>query len=335
VVTHAGILGIAGPQITPWERDFLRDYNPFGIILFARNIQNPDQVSRLTKGLRAHLGRDIPIFIDQEGGRVQRLRAPHWREWDAPLDTVLRCGAHAPRAMALRASLIAHELRSLGIDANCAPVADIAGPQTHPFLHNRCYGTDTQTVIAVARAVADAHLAAGVLPVVKHIPGHGRANADTHHDLPRVTAPLADLIAQDFAPFAALNDLPMAMTAHIIFDAIDPDHPATQSAAVIAHIRQTIGFTGLLMTDDLNMQALSGDMGTRTARAMAAGCDIALQCNGLPADMLAVAANTPPITARATAALDRRVPAPEVDIAALEADFSAIMGAAMGAAVHV
>ncbi len=323
----AGILGIAGPQITPWERDFLRDYNPFGIILFARNIQDPAQVSALTSDLRAHMGRDIPIFIDQEGGRVQRLRAPHWREWDAPLDTVVRCGPHAARAMALRAGLIAFELRSVGIDANCAPVADIAGPQTHPFLHNRCYGTDPQTVIAIARAVADAHLAAGVLPVVKHIPGHGRATADTHHDLPRVTVPLADLIAQDFASFAALNDLPMAMTAHIIFDAIDPESPATQSAAVIAHIRQTIGFAGLLMTDDLNMQALSGDMGQRTARAMAAGCDIALQCNGNPDDMRAVAANSGLAANRALAALDRRIAPPAVDIAALEADFSAIIAA--------
>lgn len=322
----AAILGIAGLDITAWDRDFLRDYNPFGMILFARNIDAPDQVMRLTAGLRAHMGRDIPIFIDQEGGRVQRLRSPHWREWDAPLDTVLRSGPHAARAMALRSTLIAHELRALGIDANCAPVADIAGPQTHPFLRNRCYGTDAQTVIDIARSVADAHLAAGVLPVIKHIPGHGRASADTHHDLPRVTAALADLIAQDFAPFAALKDLPMAMTAHIIYDAIDPDHPATHSAAVIAHIRQTIGFTGILMTDDLNMQALSGDMGQRTARAMAAGCDLALQCNGAPADMLAVAANAPslPNAARANAALNRRRAPTPVDIAALEAEFSQI-----------
>jgi beta-N-acetylhexosaminidase len=233
--------------------------------------------------------------------------------------------------MSLRSTLIAYELRALGIDANCAPVADIASADTHPFLHNRCYGTDVQTVIPIARAVAEAHLVAGLLPVVKHIPGHGRSRADTHHDLPRVTTTLDDLIAHDFAPFRALKDLPMAMTAHIVYDAVDAENPATQSPAAIAMIRDQIGFDGLLITDDLNMQALSGDMSARVSRSLQAGCDLALQCNGDPTDMLAVAAAAPQMTSaaqiRAKAALGCRRPAPELDIAALAAEFSAIMGA--------
>lgn len=327
----AAILGLAGPRLTAWERQFLPDYRPFGVILFARNVETPDQIRALTSDLRDLLGPDLLVFIDQEGGRVQRLRAPFWREWDPPLQTVQRARRHAPRAMFIRSTLIAQELRALGIDANCAPVADVAGDQTHPFLHNRCYGQDVQTVIEIARAVAEAHLATGVLPVVKHIPGHGRSGADTHHDLPRVMAPLTELIATDFAPFQALSDLPMAMTAHIIYDAIDPAHPATQSPAVIAMIRDQIGFDGLLMTDDLNMQALSGDMGQRVTQSLQAGCDLALQCNGDPAEMLAVARAAPQIStaaqSRAKAALACRRPVPELDIAALAAEFSAIMGA--------
>ena len=327
----AAILGLSGPRLTAWERQFLPDYQPFGVILFARNVETPDQMRALTAELRDLLGHDLLVFIDQEGGRVQRLRAPHWREWEPPIQTVARAGPQAPRAMSLRSTLIAQELRAIGIDANCAPVADIAGAYTHPFLHNRCYGTDVQTVVKIARAVADAYLAAGVLPVVKHIPGHGRSGADTHHDLPRVTTPLAELIATDFAPFRALNDLPMAMTAHIIFDAVDPDHPATQSPAVTEMIRHQIGFDGLLMTDDLNMQALSGDMGARVALSLQAGCDLALQCNGDPADMLAVAGAAPQMStaaqSRARAALACRRPPADVDFAALAAEFSAIMGA--------
>ena len=325
VGTLAAIFGCAGTHLTAWEAGFFRDADPFGFILFARNVDTPAQVAQLCADLRAAVGRDAPILIDQEGGRVQRLRAPHWREWAAPLDTVQMAGQHAARAMALRSQLIAHDLRSLGIDANCAPVADIAGPQTHAFLRNRCYGTTAGEVAAIARAVADAHLDMGVLPVVKHLPGHGRATLDTHHDLPRVTAPLAELMATDFAPFTALADLPMAMTAHIIFDCLDPGRPATQSPAVIAAIRDIIGFQGLLMSDDLNMQALAGDLGQRTALSMAAGCDIALHCKGDRDEMLQVAPHAGAMgeraRARAQAALARRTPAKPVDIAALQAEF--------------
>jgi beta-N-acetylhexosaminidase len=326
--TMAAIFGCAGPRLGADEAAFFRDADPFGFILFARNVDSPAQVARLCADLRACLGRDAPILIDQEGGRVQRLRAPHWREWAPPLDTVQAAGANAPRAMALRATIICAELAALGIDANCAPVADIASPDTHAFLRNRCYGTTPAQVAQVAAAVAQAHLDMGLLPAVKHMPGHGRASLDTHHDLPRITAPLEALLAQDFAPFAALSHLPLALTAHIVFAALDPDNPATQSAAVIAAIRRRIGFDGLLITDDLNMQALAGDLGQRTARARQAGCDIALHCKGDLPEMQQVAAEagamSPKTRARAAAALALRHPAPQVDIAALEAEFHAL-----------
>jgi beta-N-acetylhexosaminidase len=329
VGTGAAIFGCEGLALTAAERDFFRDYNPLGFIIFARNVDNPDQLRALTSDLRAAVGRDAPILIDQEGGRVQRMRGPHWREWLPPLDTVERAGPGAPRAMALRSMIIAAELRAVGIDANCAPVADIGGAQTHPFLRNRCYGQNVETVVAVARAVADAHLAMGVLPVVKHMPGHGRAQNDSHKDLPLVAEAARVLSRTDFAPFRALNDLPMAMTAHIVFSDLD-DLPATQSPAVIKIIREEIGFKGLLLTDDLNMQALSGSLSDRAARSIAAGCDIALHCKGDLAEMQAVAAASGDMSAltrtRAQAALSQRHEPNSIDIAAAEAEFSALLG---------
>lgn len=323
----AAIFGCSGLDLAPDEAAFFRDADPFGFILFARNVDSPVQLRRLTAALREAVGRDAPVLIDQEGGRVQRLRAPHWRDWEPPLDTVGR--ARDPlRAMWVRSRLIAHELRGVGVDANCAPCADVACDDTHPFLKNRCYGTDPAVVSAVSEAVAAGHLAGGVLPVIKHLPGHGRATADTHHDLPTVTASRAELAATDFAPFKALNHLPMAMTAHIIFSSYD-DRPATQSAAMIRVIREDIGFQGLLMTDDLNMQALRGTLAERTAASMAAGCDIALHCKGDLAEMLAVAGacgdQTPAIRARAQRALEARHAPDSVDIAALDAEFRALM----------
>ena len=327
----AAVFGCAGPVLLPEERAFFREADSFGFILFARNIEDPAQVARLTADLRAAVGRDAPVLIDQEGGRVQRMRAPHWREWAPPLDTVQAAGPQAAQVMALRMRLIAAELRAVGIDANCAPVADIAGPETHPFLRNRCYGEDAATVARIGRAVADALLAGGVLPVVKHLPGHGRATADTHLHLPTVTAPRAELAATDFAPFRALADLPMAMTAHIVFAAHDPQHPATQSPEMIRVIRDEIGFGGLLLTDDLNMQALSGGLAQRTRASMAAGCDIALHCKGDMGEMLQVASEAgdmrPETRARALAALACRRAPDAVDIAALEADLQAVMAA--------
>ena len=324
----AAIFGCAGATLGRDEAAFFRDYDPFGFIVFARNIETPDQLSSLTTALRDCVGRDAPILIDQEGGRVQRLRAPHWREWTPPLDFVTAAGNNAERALYLRYQLIARELATVGIDANCAPVADLITDATHPFLKNRCYGADPESVSLMCRAVAQGLLDGGCLPVIKHMPGHGRSQVDTHHDLPRVDASRQELTDHDFAPFKALNDLPMAMTAHLVFTAYD-DLPATQSPVMIDVIRSQIGFSGLLMTDDLNMQALSGDIATRTAAAMAAGCDIALHCKGDLAEMQQVAkaaGNMHDATRRrAEAALAWRKPSAKVDISTLEAELAGLM----------
>ena len=327
--TGAAIFGCAGPDLLAEERAFFRDCDPLGFILFARNVDTPDRLRRLTGALRDAVGREAPVLVDQEGGRVQRLRAPYWREWQPPLDTVTNCASveQAARVMRLRMRIIAAELRAVGIDADCAPVADVAREATHPFLKNRCYGTDPETVSVIARAVADGLQDGGVWPVVKHMPGHGLSQMDTHHDLPTVTATAEELERIDFAPFKALADLPMAMTAHIVYAAHD-GLPATQSPKMIRLIREEIGFGGLLMTDDLNMEALKGDLASRTAASLAAGCDIALHCKGDLAQMQQVAAAAGAMRddtrARAQAALALRRAAPQVDIAALEAELRAM-----------
>lgn len=325
----AAIFGCLGPALLPDEAAFFRDYDPFGFILFARNVETPDQVRRLTADLRAAVGRDAPIFVDQEGGRVQRLRAPDWREWLPPLDLVQTAGPNAAAAMALRYRLIAAELRAVGIDGNCAPCADLITSATHPFLRNRCYGDDPAFVAMIARAVAEAHLATGVLPVIKHLPGHGRSAVDTHHDRPTVTAGRESLAVTDFAPFRALADLPLAMTAHLVFTAYDANNPVTQSPEMVGVIRHEIGFTGLLMTDDLNMQALAGTLAERAARSIAAGCDIALHCKGELAEMQEVAAAAGDMPAaslqRARSALARRVANPVLDVVQWDADLAALL----------
>ena len=319
----AAIFGVAGPVLLEAERDFYKDYDPFGFILFARNVEDPDQLRRLTGDLRAAVGRDAPILVDQEGGRVQRLRAPHWREWAPPLDTVQAAASpeDAARIMRLRFALIAAELRAVGIDADCAPTADVAQPSTHPFLMNRCYGTGPEAVARIARAVADGLLDGGVLPVMKHMPGHGRSVLDTHFELPRVTASRAELTEVDFWPFRVLADLPLAMTGHLVFTAYDAERPATQSPEMIRVIREEIGFKGLLMTDDLNMEALKGTLAERAAASVAAGCDLALHCKGDLGQMQAVAAAAGRMgdetRLRATRALAARPKAGKLDIAAI------------------
>jgi len=324
----AAILGPEGLYITDWERAYFREFRPFGFILFARNIDTPDQLKRLCNDLRDAADHDAPILIDQEGGRVQRMRAPHWREWLPPLHQMAKA-SDPIRAVWLRYRLIASELRMVGIDANCAPCGDIAGHETHAFLRNRCYGTDAVTVMDAARTVAQAHLAGGVLPVVKHIPGHGRASVDSHKDLPRVTAPRADLEAADFAPYKALGDMPMGMTAHIVFEDIDATNPATTSRMMMDVIRHDIGFKGLLMTDDISMEALSGDVAQRSRASIAAGCDVVLHCNGDAREIVqvgqAVGTMTPAAQARAEAALTwRKIPTP-VDIAALSYELATLL----------
>ena len=325
----ATVLGCGGADLSADEAAFFRDAAPWGFILFARNVETPDQLRRLTGDLRDAVGRDAPILIDQEGGRVQRLRAPHWREYLPPLDQVAMTGAAMERGIYLRYRLIAGELRDAGIDVDCAPTADIATSGTHPFLRNRCFSDDPGTVIRAARAAAEGLTDGGVLPVVKHMPGHGRATLDSHHELPRVTAPLEELEATDFRCFAGLADLPMAMTAHIVFDALDPDAPATASPAAIAYIRDRIGFAGLLMSDDLSMQALSGTLAERAGRAIAAGCDIALHCNGNREEMEGVVAAAGTLSGlaktRAEAALAGRRAPSAIDSSALAAELGALL----------
>lgn len=285
----ATILGCLGPQLSRAEAGFFADIAPAGFILFARNVETPDQLKRLTGDLRAAVGWQAPIFVDQEGGRVQRLGAPHWREWLPPLDQVAKAGpARAARSMYLRSLLIGREHLALGIDGNCAPCADIARETTHPFLRNRCYGADVETVVEVSRAVAQGLADAGVFPVMKHMPGHGLGTLDSHYDLPHVTAARADLEQTDFAAFRALSDLHWGMSAHLVYEAIDPHAPATLSSAMVRVIRDEIGFDGLLMTDDLSMNALPASLADRAARAKAAGCDVVLHCNGKLAEMEAV-----------------------------------------------
>ena len=318
----ATILDAEGPRLSAAEKTFFRRADPFGFILFGRNIDSPDQVRALCAEMRAAVGREAPILIDQEGGRVQRLGPPLWRKWTPPLDQVAQAGDHATQAMFLRYRLIAAELQALGIDGNCAPLVDVARADTHAFLRNRCYGYSAETVAEIGRAVADGLLSGGVLPVVKHIPGHGRAVVDSHKGLPVVDAPEAELTAVDFAPFRALKDLPMGMTAHVTYAAIDPN-PATLSSVMMRRVREDIGFDGLIMTDDISMKALAGTLPEIARATLAAGCDVVLHCNGTLAEREAVAEAAGRMgeaaQTRAERALAARKTPDEVDIRALEA----------------
>lgn len=323
----ATILGVEGLELGRDERAFLRDADPWGFILFARNVGDPDQLRRLTSDLRDAVGRDAIVMTDQEGGRVQRLRGPHWTEWPAALDSA----ADGERAVHLRHRLMGQELRAVGIDCDASPCLDIARDETHPFLRNRCFGSDPETVARMGRAAADGLLAAGVLPVVKHMPGHGRTRVDSHHDLPVLDAAPDELDRTDFAPFRALADLPMGMTAHIRLAQVD-DRPATASPAAIALIRDRIGFGGLLMSDDIGMNALSGDVGQRAAAAIAAGCDLVLHCNATRAEFAQAVASAGTMTdaaaRRAQAALDRRGPPDAADPADLRDELRALLAPA-------
>ena len=326
-MTGAVILGCQGPVLSADETRFFARADPWGFILFRRNIESHDQTRALCAALRDAVGRDTPVFVDQEGGTVQRLRPPLARAW--PDACTLTGGA---RGVWLRHRLMAAELRACGIDGNCAPVVDVAGPQTHPFLQRRIWSDAPHRVAALARAACEGLLAGGVLPVIKHLPGHGAANSDSHHALARCLDPLKRLETHDFVPVRALRDMPLGMTGHMIFDALDPDTPTTHSPVVLGYLREVLGFGGLLMTDDLSMNALGGDLPDRAARATAAGCDIVLHCSGDLAEMQGVAEAAGPLTpgavARATRALAaRRAPAP-VDIAALEAEFDGLTATA-------
>jgi beta-N-acetylhexosaminidase len=288
------ILGCAGTSLSNDEQQFFRDADPLGFILFARNCETPDQVCELVFALRDSVGRaDAPVLIDQEGGRVQRLRPPHWR--DAPpaknfADLYAYDQQGAREATFLNALLMARDLAALGISVDCAPVLDVPQSDAHDIIGDRAHGINPPTVATLGRAVCEGLLAGGVMPVIKHVPGHGRARADSHIELPVVNSTRAELQESDFPPFIDLADQPWAMTAHVVYTALDENHPATTSAVIIKDIiREQLGFDGVLVSDDVGMKALDGDFKTRVQRALAAGCDVALHCSGDRDEMIAAA----------------------------------------------
>lgn len=334
----AAVLGCAGPRLNEAERAFFREANPYGFILFARNVEAPDQVRALVEDLRATVGRpETPVLIDQEGGRVQRLKPPHWRA--APPqrrfgDLFVRNARQAEEGLVANTRLIAAELTALGIDVDCLPLLDVPVSGAHDIIGDRAFAEDPQTVATLGRIVCRTLREGGVMPIIKHIPGHGRARADSHLELPVVDAPLAELRARDFAPFRALaSEACWAMTAHVVYTAVDADAPATTSAKVIRDvIRGEIGFDGPLVSDDLSMKALSGSFADRTRAALAAGCDLVLHCNGDRAEMDEIVGACAPLgaaaerrLARASAAVVRR-PQP-VEVAALDRRVTAILEA--------
>src|SRR6202048_1746672 len=296
--SRAFITGVSGPELTAAEREFISAEQPWGFILFKRNIETPTQVTDLVRELRAAVGNpDAPVLIDQEGGRVQRLGPPHWpvyppgAAFGVLYDIDPSLGLIAAR---LSARLMAADLVELGVTVDCLPLADVPVAGADAVIGNRAYGTEPDKVAAIARAVTEGLERGGILPVLKHIPGHGRATADTHFRLPEVDTPKAELERTDFAAFQPLADLPMAMTAHVVFSALDPTQPATTSATIIQQvIRGVIGFQGLLMSDDVSMNALAGSIAERTRAIFAAGCDVVLHCNGKLDEMREVAAETP------------------------------------------
>ncbi len=329
----AFITGIAGTALTAAERDFLRAADPWGLILFKRNIQTPDQVAALVEEFRNLCGRDAPVLVDQEGGRVQRLGPPHWPAYPPGArygDLYDRDPALGLAAARLGARLIAADLATLGITVDCLPLADVPVGGADAVIGDRAYGTTPEKVATIAAAVADGLREGGVLPVLKHIPGHGRATADSHLRLPVVNTDRATLEATDFAAFRPLAGLPLAMTAHVVFTTLDPGLPATTSAVIIAQvIRGFIGFGGVLMSDDVSMGALSGTIAQRTGAALTAGCDVVLHCNGNLDEMEAVAGAACALAGkaaeRAQAALAARTPPIEIDLGAARREFAQMM----------
>jgi len=329
----AVIFGLSGPRLTAAESAFFRDADPWAFILFKRNIETPQQVSELTASLRNCVGRDCLIFVDQEGGRVQRLRAPHWRTYPAgkvfgQLNS--RNESQGAYAAYLSHRLIADDLRQVGITADCAPVLDLPVKGADAIISDRAFDDNVAGIIDVAHAAMAGLMAGGVAPVIKHIPGHGRATVDSHKSLPVVKTDLKTLENTDFSPFKAFKDAPMAMTAHVVFEAAHTKNPVTIDRGSMHYlVRQMIGFDGLVMTDDLDMKALSGDLTTLTHKALSAGCDIALQCSGVMSSMVKVAKGARALEGRA---LERAIIAEncadhitEFDRKADEAEFDEIL----------
>ncbi len=336
---RAAIVGCAGLALGETERALFAERNPLGLILFARNVATPGEVRALVRDFRDVVGRDdAPVLIDQEGGRVQRLGPPHWRDAPAGARFAALAGRDietAEEAVRLNARAIGAELAALGITVDCAPVLDMAVPGAHAVIGDRALGDRPEQVARLGRAAMEGFLAAGVLPVVKHIPGHGRATLDSHEALPRVDAARAELEATDFAPFRALRDAPCAMTAHVVYTAIDPDLPATLSPTVIGEVvRGHIGFDGFLLSDDIEMKALAGSMAERATGALEAGCDAVLHCSGDPAGTAEVLATVPALSDNAWARLERaeamRPAPPSIDPAVLVRQLEALMSPVLG-----
>jgi beta-N-acetylhexosaminidase len=337
MTARAFITGLSGVTLTADERDFMRAERPWGFILFKRNIEKPIQVAELISELRESIGKpDAPVLIDQEGGRVQRFGPPHWPVYPPGAvfgtlyDIDRQLGLTAAR---LSARLMAADLIDLGVTVDCLPLADVPIAGADAVIGNRAYGTEPGKVAAIARAVTDGLEQGGVLPVLKHIPGHGRATADTHFRLPVVDTSQAELESTDFAAFRPLADLPMAMTAHVVFSALDPAQPATTSATIIEQvIRGSIGFQGLLMSDDVSMNALAGSIAERTRAIVSAGCDMVLHCNGNLDEMREIAREAPVLSGRALqraqdALASRRAPQP-FDRVAARAELDELIGRA-------
>ncbi len=337
MTARAFITGVSGFTLTGDERDFMRAERPWGFILFKRNIESPAQVTTLVEELRQTIDESAaPVLIDQEGGRVQRFGPPHWPVYPPGavfgtlFDIDRKLGLAAAR---LSARLIAADLIDLGVTVDCLPLADLPVAGADAVIGNRAYGTEPGKVAAIARAVTEGLQQGGVLPVLKHIPGHGRATADTHFKLPVVDTSKAELERTDFAAFRPLADLPMAMTAHVVFSALDPAQPATTSATIIEQvIRGSIGFQGLLMSDDVSMNALAGSIAERTRAIVSAGCDMVLHCNGNLDEMREVAREAPVLSGKALqrakrALASRKAPQP-FDRVAGRAELGELIGRA-------
>jgi beta-N-acetylhexosaminidase len=332
--TRAFITGLAGLTISANERAFLREARPWGLIIFKRNVSTPQQLTEFTLSFRDIIGWEAPVLVDQEGGRVQRLGPPHWpaypsgARYGALYDREPAAGLAAAR---LAGHLIASDLVRLGIDVDCLPLADVPALGGDAVIGDRAYGAESAKVAAIAGAIAQGLQAGGVLPVLKHLPGHGRAGADSHHRLPVVDTDRATLEATDFAAFRPLAGLPLGMTAHVVFSAIDPVAPATTSVTMVREvIRGFIGFRGLLMSDDISMGALSGTLAERSRAALAAGCDLVLHCNGDLREMQEVAGAVPEIkgeaAARSRAALAQRSAPEQFDVDSARALFTRMIG---------
>ncbi|MBO9459058.1 beta-N-acetylhexosaminidase [Labrenzia sp. R5_0] len=335
-MTKAFVSGCAGPTLTSSEIDFFQQEDPWGLILFARNIETPEQVRILTSAFREAVGRsDAPVLVDQEGGRVQRLKPPHWPKYPAPKaygDLYDRDAAAGQRVAWLAGRLIADDLYKVGITVDCLPCLDVRFPETVDAIGDRALSQDPEVVATLGKAMAEGALAGGVLPVIKHIPGHGRARVDSHFELPRVNAAISSLESVDFRPFKALSHVSLGMTAHIVYEGIDPNTAGTQSAKVIQEIiRGEIGFDGCLMSDDISMKALGGSFEDRSGKIIEAGCDIVLHCNGDMDEMIAVAKVVPELSGEArrrckTALSGFQVPDPEFDRLAAFDEFHSLTG---------